>query len=215
MPFTAHEFLQVFSDYNQAVWPVQNVLVALALALIVASFLPNRIPARLIPMGLALFWTWMGAVYHFIFFRRINPAATAFGVLFLAEATLLAAWALQTPGLSFRPRHTPRSWAGIALLAYALVVYPKLTVAFGHFYPAQPTFGLPCPTTITTIGLLLWATPVPPWRVWAIPLIWVVIGSTAVVWLGMREDFGLLGAGLLAIGLQWWVVRGDPRRDAA
>lgn len=213
MPFTLHEFLQVFAEYNDAIWPIQNAWIALALAMIVAAFLPSRIRPAIIPFGLALLWTWMGAVYHLIFFRKINPAATAFGLVFLLEAVLLTTWALQTRGLSFRPRHTPRAWAGGGLLVFALVIYPKLAVAFGHFYPAQPTFGLPCPTTIATLGLLLWATPSPPWQVWTIPVLWAGIGSSAAIRLGMREDWGLLIAGLFALALNWMDAR--ERRGAA
>ncbi len=204
MPFTLHEFLQVFADYNETVSPIQNVWIALALALIAVAFLPTRIRPAIIPIGLALLWTWMGAVYHLLFFRKINPAATVFGVAFLLEAVLLLAWALQTRELSFRPRHTPRAWAGAGLLVFALVIYPRLAVTFGHFYPAQPTFGLPCPTTIVTLALLLWATPIPPWQVWAIPILWSGIGSSAAFLLGMREDFGLLIAGLLVLILNGW-----------
>ncbi|HTO72745.1 MAG TPA: DUF6064 family protein [Gemmatimonadales bacterium] len=212
MPFTPQEFLQVFSDYNGAVWPIQNVWVALALALIAAAFLPSRIRPAIIPIGLALLWTWMGTVYHLIFFRRINPAATAFGIAFLLEAVLLGSWAFQTRGLSFRPHHTPRALAGAGLLAFALLIYPKLTVALGHVYPAQPTFGLPCPTTIATLGLLLWATPSPPWWVWAIPILWAGVGSAAALRLGMREDWGLPIAGLLVLTLNWMDSR--ERRSA-
>jgi hypothetical protein len=40
-----------------------------------------------------------------------------------------------------------------------MVVYPLLGIRFGHSYPRAPLFGVaPCPTTIFTFGLLLWAT---------------------------------------------------------
>jgi hypothetical protein len=214
MPFTLHEFLQIFAEYNEAIWPLQNVWIALALALIVAAFLPSRIRPGIIPIGLAVLWTWMGTVYQLLFFRKINPAATAFGVAFLLQAVLLLSWALQAKNLSFRPHHTPRAWAGAGLLVFALVIYPKLATAFGHFYPARPTFGLPCPTTITTLGLLLWAAPAPPWHVWTIPLLWSAIGGSAAFLLGMREDSGLLIAGALVLGLQWLERLAGPRAAA-
>jgi uncharacterized protein DUF6064 len=214
LPFTLEQFLQVFADYNRAVWPAQNLLIVLALALVAASFLPSRIPASIIPLGLALLWTWMGAVYHFGFFRRINPVAVVFGVAFLAEALLLAVWGLRTQSLTFRPRHTSRAWAGAVLLLYALVIYPKLAITLGHLYPAQPTFGLPCPTTIASLGLLLWAAPRPPWWVWLIPLLWAAVGTSAALQLGMREDFGLLAAGAIVVALEWDAVRGARMRAA-
>lgn len=48
---------------------------------------------------------------------------------------------------------------------------PSLGVAIGHTYPAQPTFGLPCPTTIFTFGLLLWVRPPVPWSLLVIPVL--------------------------------------------
>jgi hypothetical protein len=194
LPFTVDQFLAVFTEYNKTVWPAQFVLLGLGVGLVVLSFLPRRAPARLLPLGLGLLWAWMGAVYHLGFFRRINPLATVFGVAFLLEAGLLAAWAIREPPTSFRPRHIPTGWVGGLLLAYAFLLYPRLATVFGHTYPSRPTFGLPCPTTIATLGLLLWATPTPPWWIWMIPLAWSLVGSAAAVSLGIREDFGLLVA---------------------
>ena len=194
LPFTVDQFLTVFADYNRAVWPAQFALLGLGAGLVVLSFLPRPALARLLPLGLGLLWAWMGAVYHLGFFRRINPLATVFGLAFLLEAGLLIAWTIREPPISFRPRHVPSGWVGGLLLAYAFLLYPRLATVFGHTYPARPTFGLPCPTTIATLGLLLWATPIPPWWIWTIPLAWSVIGTTAAVSLGIREDFGLLVA---------------------
>lgn len=209
LPFTTQQFLGVFAAYNQAVWPAQNLLTGLGLFLVVASFLPTRLPPRLVPLGLALLWAWMGVVYHIGFFRRINPLATLFGLVFLAQAILLLFWALRSSPASFRPTHTPRAWVGGLLLVYALVIYPKLATAFGHTYPARPTFGLPCPTTIATLGLLLWATPAPSWWLWGIPLAWSGVGATAAFALGMREDVGLAlaGATVLIVQITAWLAR--------
>ena len=76
--------------------------------------------------------------------------------------------------------------------------YPALGDALGHRYPAAPTFGLPCPTTIFTIGLLLWAAHRMPRAVLVIPIVWAVFGFQAAVFLGVREDLGLLVAGASA-----------------
>jgi len=141
----------------------------------------------------------MGAVYHIGFFRHINPLATGFGVAFLIQACLFAFWALRQPPESFRPTHSRRAWMGGLLLAYALLVYPQLATSFGHLYPARPTFGLPCPTTIATLGLLLWARPVAPWWIWIVPIGWSLIGTTAAFSLGIREDLGLFAAVLVVL----------------
>jgi hypothetical protein len=66
----------------------------------------------------------------------------------------------------------------------------------------MPTFGLPCPTTIATFGLLSWASPRPPWFVWAIPVAWAFIGTSASFILGIPEDLGLAVAATLAVAVQ-------------
>ena len=82
-------------------------------------------------------------------------------------------------------------------LVYALIVYPALGYWFGHRYPAAPTFGLPCPTTIFTLGMLLWTDRRVPLYLLPMPLVWSFIGIWAAVSLGMTEDFRLLPAGLI------------------
>ena len=199
LPFTPEAFFDVFERYNEAVWPAQ---VALALLALVAVGLAVRgegvARARGVAGVLALLWLWMGVVYHLAFFRAINPAAVAFGVAFVAQAALLVWYGVLRARLAFRPRLDARGVSGGLLLAYALVGYPLLGAALGHGYPASPTFGLPCPTTIFTLGLLLWAAPPAPWPVLVIPLGWAIVGTSAAVQLGVREDFGL-GVAALAV----------------
>jgi hypothetical protein len=76
--------------------------------------------------------------------------------------------------------------------------------ALGHVYPASPTFGLPCPTTIFTFGIFLLADR--RLSVWAvvIPALWSAIGFAAAVSLSMTEDYGLLVAGLLGTLMIAW-----------
>jgi hypothetical protein len=60
-----------------------------------------------------------------------------------------------------------------------------------------PMFGLvPCPTTIFTFGMLLLAARPKRLLLW-LPLVWSVIGFFAAVKFGIREDVGLLIAGIV------------------
>ncbi len=84
------------------------------------------------------------------------------------------------------------------LLVYALVLYPLVGRALGHNYPETPTFGLPCPLTIFTFGMLLLTNRrVPRWAL-AIPAIWALIGSSAVFAFGIYQDLGLLVSAVVA-----------------
>lgn len=56
-------------------------------------------------------------------------------------------------------------------------------------------FGVaPCPTTIFTLGVLMLARQSASMWLAAIPIAWALIGSTAAVLLGVREDLGLLAS---------------------
>ena len=69
----------------------------------------------------------------------------------------------------------------------------------GRRYPALPTFGLPCPTTIFTNGLLLFAEAPTPRIVFAVPILSAGIGSLAAFGLGVTEDLALLIAAAVGV----------------
>lgn len=199
LPFSTEQFFEVFRRYNSGVWPAQVLLTGLGLLAALLAFRPRPGSDRIVAGTLALVWAWMGAVYHIGFFRSINPAALAFGLLFLFQAILFLWYGVLRSDLRFR---APRSVAGLiggSLLVMAFVVYPLLARSFGHLYPAAPTFGLPCPTTIATLGLILWLVPPVPLPLVAVPLVWSAVGTSAAVVLGVREDFGLGLAGVLTL----------------
>lgn len=187
-PFSTDQFLQVFIAYNTAVWPVQVLLVVAAVSCLVFAFRPEPWADKAAVSILAGLWAWMAVAYHWAFFAEINPAARIFAVFFLLEAVLLLQAGFRTGSLRFQPRRDLFGVTGAVLIAYALIIYPMVGIALGHRYPAQPTFGLPCPTTIFTVGMLLWVRPRVPWGPLLVPLGWSVIGATAVIHFGMMED---------------------------
>jgi len=206
-PFTIEQFLGVFRAYNEAVWPMQIVFYGVAAAGGALAVRPRPGSGQWISGLLALLWAWMGVVYHWDFFRSINPAAGLFAAMFVLQAVLFLGAGVVRPRLAFRARPDGVGAAGAALIAYGLIVYPILGALSGHPYPEGPTFGLPCPTTIFTLGLLLWAErPVPLWVV-AIPALWSLIGASAAVSLGMIEDYVLPVAGVVGTGVVVWKNR--------
>jgi hypothetical protein len=126
-------------------------------------------------------------------FTRINPAAWLFALLFAGQAALLFR-AARGPVAYFADAG-PKRVLGIALVLYALV-YPFLTLALGRTYPATPTFGVPCPTDLLTIGTLLTARGGVPVRLAIIPVIWGFVGGSAALLFGVRTDYVLLAAGM-------------------
>jgi hypothetical protein len=196
LPFTPAEFFAAFSAYNTAVWPFQVLL--LALAAVVCFALVRHTLDRLVLVILSALWLWMGLIYHLRFFSAINPAARLFALVFCVAAAAFAWASLRFRGPAPRPGGA-RSVAGWSLMAYALVGYPLLAHVAGQRYPALPTFGLPCPTTIFTLAVLLLLSPAPPRVLFVIPLLWSAVGTAAAVQLGVPEDYGLGVAGLVAL----------------
>lgn len=214
LPFTTEQFLDVFRDYNTVIWPAQAVAYLLGLGAVVLTFRPTSRADRGISAVLAVFWLWMGAVYHLVFFREINAAATLFGGFFLVQGLLFVYVGIVRRGLTFRARSDLYGWVGGLFMAYALAIYPVIGALLGHGYPQAPMFGVaPCPATIFTFGLLLWtAGRVSGWLL-VIPTLWALIGFTAALTLSILEDTGLLVAGLLGPGLLRYRNTRDWRYD--
>lgn len=198
MPFSEEQFLRVFAEYNRAVWPAQLLLYAAAVAVVLLVVKKSRHSGRVIAVVLALLWLWMGVVYHLLFFAAINPAAYVFGALFVFEALLFFAVAVGEKPMAFRLGADAYGACAAALFTYSLIAYPALGHVLGRVYPASPTFGLPCPTTIFTFGLLLCAEGEVPKRLLPVPLAWSLLGTSAAAHLGVTEDYALAVAGLLS-----------------
>lgn len=198
MPFTLEQFLAIFAEYNQAVYPMQLLLIAAAVFVTFSAIKPNKNSSKFISAILAFFWLWMGIGYQLTFFSRINQAAFIFGAVFIAQAIILFSAGVLKNDLSFHFYSDAKGFFGIFLVIYTLIFYPLLGLFFGHNYPKTPTFGLPCPTTIFTLGLFLLTDKKVPFYIWMIPMVWSLIGSSAVFLLGIYEDFGLLLAGFIA-----------------
>lgn len=197
IPFTIDEFLDVFRRYNEAVWPAQWILLLVSAVTVVAALRARR-PSRAPLLLLSALWLWMGIVYHFVFFRSINPAAALFSALFVVQAGLFAWLAFREPVRLFT---TGRDWAGVlgaSMIIFSMIVYPSLSWLLGHRYPSAPTFGLPCPTTVFTFGLLLCARPSLPRSAFIIPVLWSAVATSAALQLGMMEDLSLPAVAIIA-----------------
>ena len=206
LPFTTEQFLEVFRNYNLSVWPMQVVLFLIGCSALYLAVKRRPSSGRFISAMLAFLWVWMGVAYHLINFTTINRAAYAFGALFIGQGLVFLYAGVFKASLSFQYRSDRYGLTGAILILYAMVIYPVLGYLLGHVYPQSPTFGLPCPTTIFTFGILLWTNKKVSLAVLAVPFLWSIIGSTAAWSLGIREDIGLLVAGLA--GTLLMVMRG-------
>ncbi len=199
VPFTAEQFFDILRIYNVGVYPMQWVLLGLAIVAFGLQLMRSEVRHRMISSILAFYWVWMAVAYHLKYFVYINPAAKVFGALFLIEAVLLIWKGVIAGRLRFGYPGGARFYAGIILILYALAVYPLLGKLFGHEFPSSPTFGLPCPTTIFTIGIFCLTVESLSRLVLIVPIIWSAIGSIAAFRFGVFEDLGLLAAGIIAV----------------
>jgi hypothetical protein len=206
LPFTPDQFFEILAAYNRAFWPVVLAWWLGTVGVLAAVWRTPAVASRSLTHFLGALWAWNAVAYHAWLFTRINPAAWLFAFLFATEAALLFRAARRPVEYFSADGATCR--LGIGLITYALA-YPFLTLALGHSYPATPTFGLPCPTTILTIGVLLTVRSDVPVSLATIPVIWGFIGGSAAVLLNVWTDYVLLaGGGLLIVAL---ITQGSAR----
>ena len=176
---------------------MQYVLIFIALTAFWLSIRKRSYSAKFIILILSFLWLWMGIVYHLLFFTVINKAAFVFGSLFIIQGILFFIMSWKN-SLSFGFRKDIYFLTGIILIIFSLIVYPVIGYFSGHVYPSSPSFGLPCPTTIFTFGILLLMTKKCPIYLLIIPFLWSIIGFAAAFSLGIKEDTGLLIAGVVS-----------------
>lgn len=199
--FTLEQFLEVFKTYNEGVFPMQILLYLVGITAVFSAMKPGAHSPKIVSSILAFFWLWMGIVYHLVYFTRINPLAYAFGAFFIIQGILFVVLGIFQNAFSFTFRADTNGITGVVLIAFALIIYPVTGYFLGHFYPSSPTFGLPCPTTIFTFGILLLNEKKCPPLILIIPFVWSAIGFMAAFQFGIWEDTGLIAASVISVSL--------------
>jgi len=207
LPFTPEQFLGVFVNYNNAIWPIQIAAYVLGAISIASLLRRTRAADRVIAGILAAMWLWTGIAYHGVFFATINRAAYLFGALFVIQGAYLLYSGVHHDRLRFGLGGGPTVWIGAALVIYAAILYPLIGMWTGHVYPEMPVFGVtPCPVTIFTFGMFLLTTqPISRWLL-VIPFIWSLIGGSAAVFLHLPQDWLLLVSGFITV---WLIIVRD------
>jgi hypothetical protein len=212
LPFTPAEFFTVLRKYNIAVWPLPTIFILLAMVVVFMLVRNNSRASKLSSGLLAFLWMWMGIAYHLVFFTAINKAAWLFGIFFIIQGLLFLFAGVFARRLVFHFSVDVYGITGILLVLFALFGYPAVGLYYGRIFPFSPTFGLPCPTTIFSLGLFLMTKKCPVY-VLLIPLAWSGIGFSASFLLGVKEDVSLLVAALLTLillSIRSWKNRRGP-----
>jgi hypothetical protein len=199
-----NELLELFTRYNEDLWPVHVVAYAVGVAAVALLFARRRDRAdRVIAGLLAVLWLWLGVVFQGLYATDVDAVlGTAYAAMFVLQAWLLFRHGVLRGELTFTPRSGLTGAVGWAALAYAVIVYPVLGAALGHGWPESPLLGMaPCPTTILTFGLLLLTAPPVPRRLLVVPFVWAILAPPAAMSRGVYEDAGLFLAGVLTVAL--------------
>jgi hypothetical protein len=204
MPFTTAQFLRVFEKYNQTIFPMQFVLTLVGIVAVGLAVSRKPFANKIISGLLGFLWLWAGIVYHLRFFTEISPPAYVFGALFIFQGWFFLYEGVVKNSLSFRASQKFHGILGAIFITYALVIYPLIGYALGRTFPTSPTFGTPCQTTIFTFGLLLWADKKVPLNLLIVPVLWSLVGTSAALSFGIKEDFGLLVAGTIGTASIIW-----------
>lgn len=200
MNLTLNQLLEAFATYNQSIWPAQVIAYLLSLVALFALLRPSRPITRLANAVLTFYWLWIGLMFWWPA-RGSFPPAPLLSVIFVLQGILFLTEAIR-PHLYFNFTGDTSSISGVLLIGYALV-YPLVGLLFGQVYPRMALSNLfPCPLVVFTLGLLLTSRQKVPKYLLFIPLFWSVSGFYWAL-LGMREDVGLVVAGILGAWLIW------------
>jgi hypothetical protein len=214
-PRVYHRLLEL---YNAAIWPVHLIAFLLGLALMVFAVRGGGSAVRPMAAILAAAWVWVALAFLHQRYATINWAAVYIAVAFLVEAGWLALMALRArpgidmgftargcpgSGLYFMPTAPPSAAQslGLALMAFAIFVYPFLAMAKGRPWLQAELFGLmPDPTIMATLGaLLIWRGR---FRLWGaiVPLACCLVSGATSWTLGEPAAWAMPLVAIIAVG---------------
>lgn len=206
-------FWKQIGAYNEATFPMQIIIVIVAVVLTYLVFAKPSTRANALMKGFLSFVFAWNLIYFLIFAK--NPIATFVGApLFIIVAILFAA-DIFTKKIEFRlPDST---WQKYLTIFWILLVflYPAIGFALGHYYPKTCTPMMPCPLTVFAIALVTAALPKVDKKVYVLLLPWALMGLPKCLGaLECYEDCILFGAGVygLTMLIRSWKDIGKNQR---
>jgi hypothetical protein len=198
MPFTTEQFFSVFENYNSAVFPLQVLILIIAIIAVYSTLYEKSYRNRLIGGLLAFIWIWIGVAYHIFFFASINPAAYVFGGLFIIQGIFFYIETFVRKNLVFKYNGSVKGSLSLFFILFGLVIYPVISYYLEGSMLKTISFGLPCPTTIVTFGFLMLTDKKLPGYLLIIPTLWALIGTAAAVNFGVYQDYIMIVAAIIA-----------------
>jgi len=197
VPFTTEQFFNVFEKYNSTMFPVQIVILVLALTGIFLLHSKKVYKHKFIGAFLGLLWIWTGLVYHFAFFTEINKVAFAFGGIFILQGVLILINSFKEK-LVFTFQPQAKDYIGYFFILFGLIIYPLIGYLTGGSMVKAISLGLPCPSTILTFGFLMLTNSKFPKYLLIIPSLWAIMGTSAAINFGVYQDYMMILAAVIA-----------------
>ena len=197
---TLEQMLSVFEAYNTATWIIQIVACLLGITAVFLTVKTSAYSSRIITAILSLIWLWTGIVFCIMYWAPGFTPSYGYAALYIIQGIIFFTGILK-PKLSFRFTADIYSFLGILFIVYSMVGYTLVGYFLGHIYPQSVSIILaPCPTVVFTFGILLLTDKKVPKYILIIPLLWSLCGIMPV-YMGIREDIGLIIAGVLGTTL--------------
>lgn len=194
-PFTIDQFLEVFQQYNQIVFPWQIIFGTIGVAILIYILRKNSRNLTFVNLFLSVLWLWGGVIYHIGFFSKINQAAYIFGMLFIIQGGMFLIHSFKK-NTSYEVKSKPQHIAAFIIIIYGIVLYPSIGYLFEKEHLLIISLGLPCPTVITTFGFLLLFNKIPGYML-IVPTFWSLAGLIAAINFHIYQDFIMLGTSIL------------------
>lgn len=197
-PFTTEQFFNIFEKYNLALFPIQLIFILLGIIGLFLLHSRYRLKSKLTGGFLGLLWIWMGLVYHISFFSEINKAAFVFGGIFILQGLLILINTFIAEKLTFNFIPQTRDYFGYFFIVFGLLIYPVISYFAVGSAVRTIALGLPCPSTILTLGFFMLTNNKFPKYLLIIPSLWAIVGLSAAINLGVYQDFMIFVAALMA-----------------
>lgn len=187
--FSPRVYYRLFELNNEALWPLQLLIAALAVAILYIVTVRVRVGERFIPICLGVIWLWVGWSFLWERYATINWAIVYVLPLFVLEALLLIAIGLLGRGLTRPTSHMTVRISLYGLLLFSLFGYPLIAPLMGRDWASAEIFGIsPDPTAVATLVMLALGQGRVRAVAMIIPATWCVI-TGVTLWTMEAGDF--------------------------
>jgi hypothetical protein len=198
--FSERVYYRMLALYNQEIWPAQLLAFALGAAALYLLLVPagRSWRDRGIPLVLGVLWGWVAWGFLWERFATINWPVAYIVPLFALQAIWFAVMGAIEGRLSFASGNRAVLFAGAALFAAVLLLYPLIAPLMGRSWLSAEIFGLaPDPTALGTLALLAVAEGWRRWVLMVVPALWCLISTVTLLTMGM-PDYLIPATGALA-----------------